>query len=308
MFVVVFVHPRLFSSFSSPPYLLPPHFLTSLLQLIGHPQGPFEKQSRKKFSFILGLPHPLTHLHSLHHTPHTSLLLFPYSSHDPIDSLIPFIIPNLDFLPLPLPLSSDSINITHPIMDSHANPWSFQQQQQQQTQFLEDDDDDVTATNSPFHSRRSHDRKHYSYASSITLASDSFHDDFFTLRKSTSKTTIVNDVDSSNRDLQHQQHQQSSHGRTWSQGDTITSTSDYGEDDRHHHYNSKSNTVQRQSDNDDVLEALQLADYTLESTLSPSSTDIFPLSLSSSSSSEVTPHTDSAVEMTLADSGIGIEV
>ncbi|KAG0311498.1 hypothetical protein BGZ97_011830, partial [Linnemannia gamsii] len=190
-------------------------------------------------------------------------------------------------------------------MDSHANPWSFQQQQQRQTQFLEDDDDDdTTAANSPFHSRRSHDHKHYSYASSITLASDSFHDDFFTLRKSTTPTTTTadDDFDPSDRDLQQQQHQ-SSHVRTWSQGDTINSTSDFG-DDKHHH-NNKSNTVQRQSSNDDV-EASRLADNTLESTLSPSSIHI-PLSLSALSSSEVIPHADSAVERTLADSGIGIE-
>ncbi|KAF9139851.1 hypothetical protein BG015_001882 [Linnemannia schmuckeri] len=184
-------------------------------------------------------------------------------------------------------------------MDSHANPWSFQQQQQQQTQFLEDEDDDTTAANSPFHSRSSHDRKHYSFASSITLASDSFHDDFFSLRKSTRSTT-TGTFDSSDRDLQQQQ--QSSHVRTWSQEDTIASASDYGGDDRH---NTDSN-LQRHSDDDDVLEALSLADNTLESTLSSSPNDD-PLSLPVSPSSEVIPHTDSAVEGTMVDSGIGIE-
>lgn len=198
-------------------------------------------------------------------------------------------------------------------MDSHANPWSLQQQQQQQqTQFLEDEDDNTTAASSPFHSRRSHDRKHYSFASSITLASDSFHDDFFSLRKSTPSTT-TDTFDSSDRNLQQQQ-QQSSHVRTWSQEDTITSASDYGEDDKHHyrhrhHHNNNTCNIQRHSGNDEVLEALLLADNTLELTLSPSSTGN-SLSLPASSSSEVIlhTHTDLAVERTLSDSGIGVEV
>lgn len=197
-------------------------------------------------------------------------------------------------------------------MDSHANPWSLQQQQQQQqTQFLEDEDDNTTAASSPFHSRRSHDRKHYSFASSITLASDSFHDDFFSLRKSTPSTT-TDTFDSSDRNLQQQQ-QQSSHVRTWSQEDTITSASDYGEDDKHHyrhrhHHNNNTCNIQRHSGNDEVLEALLLADNTLELTLSPSSTGN-SLSLPASSSSEVIlhTHTDLAVERTLSDSGIGVE-
>ncbi|KAF9545765.1 hypothetical protein EC957_010513 [Mortierella hygrophila] len=197
-------------------------------------------------------------------------------------------------------------------MDSHGNPWSFQQQQQQQqTQFLEDEDDDTTAANSPFHSQRSHDRKHYSFASSITLASDSFHDDFFSLRKSTPSTT-TGAYDPSDRNLQQQQQQQqSSHVRTWSQEDTITSASDYGEDDKHHnhrhHHHHNTGNFQRHSDNDDVLEALSLADNTLESSLLPSSTG-HALSLTASSNFEVIPHTHTDLaERNMSDSGIGVE-
>ncbi|KAF9911666.1 hypothetical protein EC991_002784 [Linnemannia zychae] len=197
-------------------------------------------------------------------------------------------------------------------MDSHANPWSYQQQHSTQ----DDDDTATTASSSPFRNRRhSHDRKHYSYASTATLtSSDSFHDSidndephniFFTsFRKvgSAKEATIAAAFDLNDRELQQQQENLSSHVRTWSQEDTITTASDYGGDtlggdDKHNN-----NSLQ----SDDVLDSLRLADSALDSTLLPPSTGE-PLSLSEPSSSEAPVRADSIVERTLADSAIGIE-
>ncbi|KAF9134859.1 hypothetical protein BGW39_005574 [Mortierella sp. 14UC] len=176
-------------------------------------------------------------------------------------------------------------------MDSHANPWTYQQQHSTQ----DNDDAATTASNSPFRNRRhSHDRKHYSYASTATLtSSDSFHDSididephnifFSSFRKTggAKESTTAAAFDLNDHELQQHQEHQSSHVRTWS------------------------NNSIPQSDNDDVLDSLRLADSALESTLSPSIGE--PLSLSESSSSEAPTRTDSTVERTLADSGIGIE-
>ncbi|KAK3843181.1 MAG: LOW QUALITY PROTEIN: hypothetical protein J3R72DRAFT_441007 [Linnemannia gamsii] len=201
-------------------------------------------------------------------------------------------------------------------MDSHANPWSYQQQLSTQ-----DDDDDIpTATKTSRNRRHSHDRKHYSYASTTTLiSSDSFHDSidndephnifFSSFRKTAApeSTKIAAAFELNDRESKQHQEHQSSHVRTWSQEDTITTPSDYGgdtiaEDDKYNNYSDDNN--KQQSDNDDVLHSLRLADSALDSTLSIGE----PLSLTeSSSSSEASPRTDSTAERTLADSGIGIE-
>ncbi|KAG0368635.1 hypothetical protein BGX24_002739 [Mortierella sp. AD032] len=204
-------------------------------------------------------------------------------------------------------------------MDSHANPWSYQQQLSAQ-----DDDNDIpTATKTSRNRRHSHDRKHYSYASTTTLiSSDSFHDSidndephnifFSSFRKTGAaaapeSTKIAAVFELNDRESKQHQEHQSSHVRTWSQEDTITTPSDYGgdtiaQDDKYNNYSDNNN--KQQSDNDDVLDSLRLADSALDSTQSIGE----PLSLAeSSSSSEASPRTDSTAERTLADSGIGIE-
>ncbi|KAF9927211.1 hypothetical protein FBU30_003427 [Linnemannia zychae] len=190
-------------------------------------------------------------------------------------------------------------------MDSHANPWSYQQQQSTQ------EDDDVTTTNKLYHKRHSHDRRHLSYASTATLTSDSFNDSindephnifFASLPKPELTPVSATSVfDLNDHDLQQHKQHQSSHVRSWSQEGTIATASEYGGDTFEDDDKQKTNSQCHTENNCD----LELADNTLNS-IPILSTDTL-LSLSSGPISEALTHVDLTAERAMTDSGIGIE-